>query len=351
VPNIDDDLVGINEIALMANVSRQAVANWRVRSLGFPEPLTELASGPIFRRSQVRSWLRHNKRKGKIMTHVFSTINLKGGVAKTTTTVALAETFSANMRKRVLVIDLDPQTNATLMLIGEKKWFELNTKEQTLARLFKDAMDPDNRKFSLDLTLQKNVSDVGAATSVDLLPSSLDLIDVQDKLASAPAGKFYSANPVDLLWRAVKSRLDDYDIVIVDCPPNLGIITLNGLRISDGYIIPTIPDHLSTYGIPQIVTRINDFSEAISETIEPIGIVATKYQANSTVHNNVLKQLRDDEKLPIVMEAIIRQANQVAAAAEFQSYPRTLKQKYGSELANQYDELAREIWIELEGAI
>jgi chromosome partitioning protein len=67
----------------------------------------------------------------------------------------------------------------------------------------------------------------------------------------------------------------------------LDIITLNGLRISDGYIIPTIPDYLSIYGIPQIVTRVGDFSKAISEEIEPLGIVATKYQANSTVHNNV----------------------------------------------------------------
>lgn len=346
-----DELVGINEIALMANTSKQAVANWRVRASDFPEPVSELASGPIFRRSQIRSWLRRNKRKGKPMTHVISTINLKGGVAKTTTTVALAETFSANMGKRVLVIDLDPQTNATLMLIGEEKWFALNSKERTLARLFKDAMDPDNRKFNLDKTIQKGVSDVGAATTIDLLPSSLDLIDVQDTLASAPAGKFYAANPIELLWRAVKSRIEEYDIVMVDCPPNLGIITLNGLRISDGYIIPTIPDHLSTYGIPQIVTRIGDFSEAISEKIEPIGIVATKYQANSTVHNNVLKQLRDDEKLPIVMDTIIRQANSVAAAAEFQTYPRTLKQKYGSELANQYNDLAHEIWAELEGVV
>lgn len=343
-----EDLVGINEIAAMADVSRQAVANWRVRAPDFPQPVSELASGPIFRRSQIRAWLKRHKRKGKSMTHVISTINLKGGVAKTTTTVALAETFSANMGKRVLVIDLDPQTNSTLMLIGEDKWFELNKKEQTLARLFKDAMDPDNRKFNLEATLQKRVSDVGAARTVDLLPSSLDLIDVQDKLASAPAGKFYAANPIDLLWRAVKGKLEDYDLVIVDCPPNLGIITLNGLRISDGYIIPTIPDHLSTYGIPQIITRVRDFSEAISETIEPVGIVATKYQANSTVHNNVLKQLREDIELPDVMDTAIRQANSVAAAAEFQTYSRTLKQKYGSELAGQYDDLAREVWSALE---
>ena len=69
-------------------------------------------------------------------------------------------------------------------------------------------------------------------TDIDLLPSSLDLIDVQDQLATIPSGRFYSINPIELLWRTVKTKLDDYDIVLVDCPPNLGIITLNGLRIS-----------------------------------------------------------------------------------------------------------------------
>ena len=286
------------------------------------------------------------------MTHIISTINLKGGVGKTTTTVALAETFSAQFQKKVLVIDLDPQTNASLMLIGEKKWFELNSKGHTLARLFTDALDPENKKFDLDATLQKKVSDVQSAHSVDLLPSSLDLIDVQDTLAAAPPGKFYSTNPIEVLWRAVKSKVHEYDLVLVDCPPNLGIITLNGLRISDGYIIPTIPDYLSTYGIPQIITRVGEFSKAISEEIEPIGIVATKYQANSTVHNNVLSQLRDDEDGPIVLDTVIRQANAVAAAAEFQHYKRTLKQKYGADpsgLASQYVALANEIWNELEG--
>ena len=70
------------------------------------------------------------------MAQVFSTINLKGGVGKTTTAVAMAEFMSAEMYKRVLVIDLDPQTNATVMLIGENKWRELNDNEYTIARLF-----------------------------------------------------------------------------------------------------------------------------------------------------------------------------------------------------------------------
>jgi chromosome partitioning protein len=177
------------------------------------------------------------------------------------------------------------------------------------------------------------------------------LIDVQDQLASAPSGKFYAVNPVELLWRAVKSKLDDYDIVIVDCPPNLGIVTLNGLRLSDAYIIPTIPDHLSTYGIPQIVTRVGEFAEAIGEQIDPLGIVITKYQANSTVHNTVLKQLQTDSKLPDVFATRIKQTNTASAAAEFFPARRTLRQKYGADpngLTSTYIELAKEIWNDLE---
>ena len=120
------------------------------------------------------------------MAHVLSTINLKGGVGKTTTTVAMAEFMSGAMRKRVLVIDLDPQTNATVMLIGEDAWRSLNEQERTIARLFKDAIDPDNKWFDFDATLQRRVSSAREADTIDLLPSSLDLIDVQDRTRIHP---------------------------------------------------------------------------------------------------------------------------------------------------------------------
>jgi chromosome partitioning protein len=339
-------LVGINEIASFANVSRQAVANWRVRFRDFPKPVVNLKAGPVFRATQVRAWLR--KRKVP-MARVISVINLKGGVAKTTTTVALAETLAARHGKKVLVIDLDPQTNATTILIGETRWKELNARGHTLATLFKDALT-QSKAFDIEKTLQRRVSDVQGAEKIDLLPSSLDLIDVQDRLASAPMGQFYSITPTDLLRLAVKSRLDDYDIVLIDCPPNLGIITLNGLRISEGYIIPTVPDILSTYGIPQIVRRVASFSHEIAETIEPIGTVITKYQENSTIHVNVSRDLRKNPDIPRVFETVIRQANQIAASAEFApGARRTLKQKYGyGDLAERYMDLAKEVLLELE---
>jgi chromosome partitioning protein len=344
----EKDLVGVNEIAEMAKVSKQAVANWRARSTDFPTPAANLAAGPVFHRSQVKSWLRRRKVP---MTHVLSTINLKGGVAKTTLTVALAETYSAVFGKSVLLIDLDPQTNATTMVIGEEKWHELNAQEHTLARLFKDALKPEESKFDLDATLQRRVSNVTGARTIDLLPSSLDLIDVQDQLVNTPVGKYGAVRPFDILWRATKELIEDYDLVLIDCPPNLGKITQNGLRISEAYVIPTIPDHLSTYGIPQIVTRVGEFAREIAEDIEPLGIVITKYQKQMTLHNNVLRHLRGSGDAPIFATEI-RQANDVANAAEWTSYTKTLKQKYGANpngLAEPFANLAKEILVKLEG--
>ncbi len=261
------------------------------------------------------------------MSTVISTINLKGGVAKTTTTVALAEMLSAEFRKRVLVIDLDPQTNATVMLIGESEWARRNREGHTLAQLFSDALeDPSDRQFNLSESLIRGVSSVSAVQTVDLLPSSIDLIDVQDRLASMPSGRFYSAVPTEVLYRTIRSVLDDYDYVLIDCPPNLGIITLNGLRISTGYIIPTIPDLLSTYGIPQITKRVSDFSAELNENIEPMGIVITKFRAQSGLHGDTVNMLR---RRPVhVFQTIIPERQAIAASAEFAQWS-TLRQKYG----------------------
>lgn len=322
----EDELVGLFEVAKLARVTPSAVANWRKRARDFPAPIVDLQSGPVFRISQIRAWLR--KRKVPMAT-VISTINLKGGVGKTTTTVAVAEMLSATYGKSVLIIDLDPQTNATTMLIGEEKWQSLNDEGRTLVQLFKDALETEgsNRTFSMDGAIQKQVSNVEDVRSLDLLPSSLDLIDVQDRLAGMPSGRFYAENPTDILKRATRNVLDNYDVVIVDCPPNLGIITLNGLRISHGYIIPTIPDVLSTYGIPQIVKRIAQFSETIGENIEPYGIVISKYRQQSTTHQNTLRQMRRKSDAP-VFETIIPENDKAADAAEFKPIS-TLRQKWG----------------------
>lgn len=286
------------------------------------------------------------------MVHVLSTINLKGGVGKTTTTVALAETFSAEKNKKVLVIDLDPQTNATTMLIGEEKWRQLNDRGHTLAQLFKDALHPEDMKFDLAKTLQKQVSDISSVKTVDLLPSSLDLIDIQDELINTPVGKYGAIRPFDILWRATKDIIENYDIVMIDCPPNLGKITQNGLRMSQVFIIPTIPDILSTYGIPQISRKIREFSGAIGANIKPLGLIVTKYDSRSNVHNKTLKRLPQDhdadpQNWPPVFKTIIPQSNHTAAAAEHSSYS-TLKQKWGYQgLHERFSDLSNEILSKL----
>ena len=129
--------------------------------------------------------------------------------------------------------------------------------------------------------------------------------------------------------------MPEYDFVIVDCPPNLGIITQNGLRLSDKYIIPVIPDYLSTYGIPQIVSQIEEFAEEIAKPIEPLGIAISKYR-KINVHMNTTQELiqkhkNDPKKWPTVFKQPIRLSSPTARAAEFTHGDKiTIKQKWGS---------------------
>jgi chromosome partitioning protein len=286
------------------------------------------------------------------MSNRISTINLKGGVGKTTTTVAIAEMLAVEFDQKVLLVDLDPQTNLTTVMIGEDRWEERNDAHQTLAQLFKDALeeDPEQHEFDLEQALLRGVSpvqEVADSANLDLLPSSLNLIDIQDRLASMPAGRFHSRSPGEILHTALKQRLDDYDWVLIDCPPNLGLITLNGLRISQGYLIPTIPDILSTYGIPQIVSRVKDFSTEINEVIEPLGIVVSKYRDQATLHRTVVRDLRDNPEVPPVFETIIPEAAAIAASAEYQPIG-TLRQKY--QYGERYD-LYRSLTEEVIAAV
>lgn len=285
------------------------------------------------------------------MTTVFSVINMKGGVGKTTITVALAEVLASEFQKRVLVIDLDPQINTSLMLIGEEFWYSLNKKGYTLAPLFE--LNPNKRLFDFEKACQKEVSNVKKAQpNLDLLPSSLDLIDVQDAEVKLIADKQY-LNPYSLL-KVIEPHLKLYDLVIIDCPPSLGVMMLNGLSISDRFLIPSIPDFLSTYGIPQILNRIGRFKKAIKKKLDPLGIVITKYQKNSKIHKNTLNTLKiqaKNLKIPYIFNTIIPQSNDIAQGAELVSRENTMtfRMKWGPQ-ASIFHRLAEEILEQIKAS-
>ncbi len=283
------------------------------------------------------------------VAHIISTINLKGGVGKTTITAALAEIMAADHGKRVLLVDLDPQTNLTVYMIGEAHWKDLNDSDRTLATLFRDAVEPRSAGglFDIDAALQRDVSPVRTVTQVDLLASSLDLIDIQDRLL-APSGEFLH-DRVELLARQIEKISGNYDYVLVDCPPNLSMLTLNGLRISHGYIIPTVPDFMSTYGITQVRSRIAKFATDVGVDIPAIGLVISKYRSEVTLHQQMadyLQRTGQDDGLH-VFGSRIPESGDIAAAAEFNDWG-TLRQRYGYK--GQYDALAA-LTVEFMGLV
>lgn len=284
------------------------------------------------------------------MAKVIATISLKGGVGKTTVTAGLAEFMAAEFGQWVLLIDLDSQINLTTMMISEERWFELNTNGRTLATLFSDAIN-GTQYFRLNDAIERGVSPVKKVNTVDLLASSLDLIEVQEELSALRVEGRARGNGTQFLREAIAPVVDFYDYVLIDCPPNIGPVTLNGLAAADAYIIPTIPDVLSTYGIPQIQTRVRKIGDEIGRTIVELGVVITKYKANSAVHRSTALRLRRDPTIQHVLPSYINEANSVAAAAEFTPYG-TLRVKYGNQ--GQFDQfrgLAMDVMTEAQEKI
>ncbi|OZG26452.1 cobyrinic acid a,c-diamide synthase [Williamsia sp. 1138] len=223
----------------------------------------------------------------------------------------------------------------------------MNKAGSTVAALFNDAVDGTSN-FDIERTIQRSVSSVEKVTTVDLLPSSLDLIEVQEELSALRVGADDTLAAVNILGTAITPVADSYDFILIDCPPNVGPITLNGLAMADGYIIPTIPDVLSTYAIPQIQRRVSEFSDEIGRHIVELGVVITKFRLNSTVHQTTVLKLRRDRTIQNVLPDYLPESNSIAGAAEFQPHA-TLKAKYGTH--GQFDRfrgLARTVMIEAE---
>lgn len=280
------------------------------------------------------------------MTKVISTINLKGGVGKTSLTVALAEFLADESDYKVLVIDVDPQTNATVSLISQEDWKNLDQNGKTLASLFKDKIR-GMHEFNLNDSIVKNVSNVhGGIKNLDLLPSSLKLIDLQDLLSQIPSITRYSLSPVEVLQKEMNEIIESnkYDYIFIDCPPNLGLITQNALRMSNYYLIPVVPDIISTLGIPQIISNVESLSKLWNSKIECLGIVLTKVKAVQLHRSQItfLKNKSRDKEYPKILDSEIKDTVKAQEALDIDNSPPTLKGKYSYGLYEQYHHLKEE---------
>jgi chromosome partitioning protein len=275
------------------------------------------------------------------MAYVTSIINLKGGVGKTTITLALAHFLALEHGKRVLVIDLDPQTNATVCLIPEMEWKKRDETGRTLYQLFWDQLK-GTRVFSAEDAIVRRVSNVGGGIDgLDVLPSSLQLIKIQERITQITDFESYRQGPIFSLRDALGSLLKRYDHVLVDCPPSLGVVTLNGLAISHSYLIPVIPDTLSMLGIPPILDRVEHFAQCTRRNIRAMGIIVSKMRAQTILHNETVRRLREDfyeRRFPICFDSIVPESTHIAEAADVMARVNTLQQKYGAD--GPFDELS-----------
>lgn len=291
------------------------------------------------------------------MGKIVSVINLKGGVGKTTTTVALAEFLVYEEGKKVLVIDLDPQTNSTVMLINQDRWKQANDEKKTLNQMFLDKLNNTN-EFNIHDSIIKGVSVVGGGMkNLDLLPSSLDLLDIQDRIPMINPMSNFAQSPITVLASYLDDTIiDEYDYILIDCPPNLGVITLNGIYLSDYYLIPVVADILSTYGIPQIIDRINTVGKNIKAVnrgynIQPLGIIITKYRVQSRMHRETKADLMARSNLPCtdkgyvpqVFNNCIKETTRVSEATDIDVKISTLKQKYAYDTVySEFKSIAQE---------
>lgn len=199
------------------------------------------------------------------MTKILSSLNLKGGVGKTTISVNYAA-YCANKGRKTLLVDLDPQTNATFGMIGVDAWEKHSKKKGTVADLLgarrHKAADGKGKPFA-----ECVIKD--AWDGVDLIPSHLDLYTVDLDLAGLTAREYQ-------LRKSLKEHQDDYDVIICDCPPNLTLPTQNALAMSTDYVIPVSLDFLSVLGIGILLGRIDDLTSDLDVTLDNAGIVLSR---------------------------------------------------------------------------
>ena len=200
------------------------------------------------------------------MAQVYAIVNQKGGVGKTTTTLNLGAYLSA-AGKRVLLVDLDPQGNATS---------GLGVEHQQLEHTLYDA-----------LVGTKGITEVILPTShegLDVLPTNQNLAGASIELVSHEHREFKLSNLLDEVG-------ETYDFVLIDCPPSLGLLTLNGLVAADQVVIPIQAEYYALEGLGQLLQTVRLVQENLKPELDVFGAVITMFDSRTRLSKDVMKEL------------------------------------------------------------
>jgi chromosome partitioning protein len=204
--------------------------------------------------------------------HVYAFANQKGGVGKTTTTVNLAAYLAAG-GKRVLLVDADSQANATSSLGVDK-----HREDPALY----DVLLSDAELSEAILTIERPIF----GGRLDLLPSSVELAGAEVELAGEEQGeREYRLRGI---LQPLKSR---YDYILVDCPPSLGLLTLNALAVADAVIIPLQCEYLALEGLLQLTNTISLVLKGLNRGLRILGIAMTMYDSRTNLSAQVVQEV------------------------------------------------------------
>jgi chromosome partitioning protein len=207
-------------------------------------------------------------------TRVIAVANQKGGVAKTTTVASLG-TALAELGQRVLLVDLDPQACLTFSL----------------------GIDPEDLELSIHHVLTKGVpaTDVMATTEdgVDLLPATIELARAEADLLTR-TGREY------VIRTMIEDLSDDYDWVLLDCPPSLGVLTVAALTAATGVLIPLQCETLSHRGVGQLLDTVHDVRRFTNRELEVWGVLPTLYDGRTNHARTVLETISETYDLAVL---------------------------------------------------